>query len=375
MKHTGTYQRLRTRLAASSTLYDYTQARHNNFLFVRMLAASMVVYLHSFPLSHYPGLLGDPLGPFWRITHTGTVAVAMFFVTSGYLVTASFVNRGSTLEFLKSRILRIFPALILCLAVMVLLVGPLFTSLPLDQYFQQPELWRYFKTDIALVHMRYYLPGVFDTNPITAVNGSLWTLPAEVRMYLWVGILGALGVLRRRWLTNLVIPVLVMVGVFYPDQLPLVSDHKRYFLLAALFTGGGWCYLNRRWIPMNTGLLVAFIALAVLTWRHPAYHVTLWLAIAYATLWLAYVPNLHWYNRFGDYSYGMYIYAYPCQNALKALFPGIHPAAMLPTAWLMALGFAMLSWYLVEKPALSLKRCSLIRALRLWWHRRPSVAQ
>jgi len=373
MNPMGTYKYFKAWLGATPTLQNYVHTPHNNFLFVRMLAASMVVYAHSFSLSKYPGLIRDPLKDFWWLAHTGTIAVAMFFVTSGYLVTASYLNRNSIIEFSKSRILRIFPALILCVSLMVLLVGPLFTSLPLDQYFHEPDLWRYFKANIALVHVRFLLPGVFENNPHPSLNGPLWTLPAEVRMYLWVGILGVVGILKQRWLANLVIPTLILIGVVYPDHLPLVADNKRYFQLAAMFACGGWVYLNRHWIPVSNMLLAVLIALAALTWHHPVYHITLWLAIAYATLWLAYVPNLHWYNRFGDYSYGMYIYAWPCQNSLKALFPDIHPMIMLPVAWCMALGFAVLSWHLVEKPALSLKKRALVSGLRLWWQRRLGV--
>jgi peptidoglycan/LPS O-acetylase OafA/YrhL len=84
---------------------------------------------------------------------------------------------------------------------------------------------------------------------------------------------------------------------------------------------------------------------------------------------VAYVPNLHFFNRFGDYSYGLYIYAFPIQQALILYFPGIRPLALFGVAFLLTLICAMLSWHLIESPALKLKSVSF----RTYFRRRTTA--
>lgn len=68
-------------------LSDYTRGRDNNFNLLRLLAASLMLITHSFALSIGHGEaepLRASLGTTW-----GAIAVDVFFVTSGFLVTAS----------------------------------------------------------------------------------------------------------------------------------------------------------------------------------------------------------------------------------------------------------------------------------------------
>jgi peptidoglycan/LPS O-acetylase OafA/YrhL len=80
------------------------------------------------------------------------------------------------------------------------------------------------------------------------------------------------------------------------------------------------------------------------------------LFLGYATAWLAYVPGgvLRHYNRLGDYSYGLYIYAFPIQGlvawAFGSLGPGLHILLATPPVLLLSVA----SWHLVEDPALRL---------------------
>jgi peptidoglycan/LPS O-acetylase OafA/YrhL len=58
----------------------------------------------------------------------------------------------------------------------------------------------------------------------------------------------------------------------------------------------------------------------------------------------------------GDLSYGIYVYAFPVQQSVAAIWPGVHPLLMLAIAFPVTYGLAFVSWRLIERPALALKR-------------------
>ena len=126
--------------------------------------------------------------------------VLIFFVLSGYLITGSFVRSGNLWRFFCSRALRIFPALILAVFFCAYCLGPLVTTLSVEEYLSSNQTWNYFKYNTLLYDgIRFRLPGVFEELPRSGgVNGSLWTLPIELLMYFYVAVLGIAGVLCQR---------------------------------------------------------------------------------------------------------------------------------------------------------------------------------
>lgn len=341
------------------TLADAYDTGVDNFLLLRFFAASMVIFGHSYALSGIPGAsdfvaraqLGEGI-------YTGSLAVDIFFVISGFLVTASYLHRANLEIFLKSRALRVVPAYLICLVLSAFVIGTIYTELPLGEYWTSAATHDYVLVNLQFgTDLLWSLPGVFAHNPRPdIVNGSIWTLPAEVRMYLWVAILGALSVLQKRWLANAVFTALLVIGICAPDQLPLVA-HPDFVHLAAYFLAGAFCYINRDWIPVSDWLLVALIALAFATHRSSLSLWTLGGGVAYATLWFAYRPNFHFFNRFGDYSYGLYLWGFPVEQMVAHSF-GVptRPMLIFVISLPLTLLCAMFSWHLVEKPALSLKK-------------------
>lgn len=107
---------------------------------------------------------------------------------------------------------------------------------------------------------------------------------------------------------------------------------------------------------MSGTLLAALAVLSLASYWTPAFHWLLGTTLVYATFWAAYVPNLHWFNRAGDYSYGLYIYAFPVGQTLRQYFEHIGPLQMFAACSVATLACAVLSWHLVEQPALRLKR-------------------
>ncbi|MDR3388649.1 MAG: acyltransferase [Rudaea sp.] len=351
------------RLLRLKTLADCLQQPQDNFLLLRFIAATAVIFGHSYALSGIPGArdfiaranMGSGI-------YTGSLAVDIFFVISGFLVTSSYVHRAQLEIFLKSRALRVLPAYAACMALTAYLLGAVYSDLPLWDYWTSPATGNYAIVNLQFgTDLLWNLPGVFVHNPYPAVvNGSIWTLPAEVRMYLWVAILGMLGVLRKRWLANCVFSTLFAVGLFRPDQLPLVP-HPDFVRLAAFFLAGAFCYVNREWVPVNGWLLLVIFALALAVHRTATFPWALGALVTYASFWFAYCPNFHFFNRLGDYSYGLYLWGFPIGQAVAHWF-GVptRPLLIFVLSLPLTLFCAMLSWHIVEKPALSLKNRTLV---------------
>ena len=125
--------------------------------------------------------------------------LALFFSLSGFLVTASLQRCKSLISFLGLRVLRIGPALAVETTLSAIIIGSIFTELPLAQYVADPKLHAYFLNIVG--DIQYELPGVFLHNPMPdVVNAQLWTVPYELWCYV---VLALLAVLAGRWLRSL----------------------------------------------------------------------------------------------------------------------------------------------------------------------------
>ena len=116
-------------------LSDLSSSRANNFNLIRFIAASMVIIYHSYPLTGTIGGLLHEQG-----ISLGHVAVDIFFVTSGFLITGSLVARKNLLAFVVARILRIYPALIVAVCFCVFIIGVYFTTQPIESYLSNPVI-------------------------------------------------------------------------------------------------------------------------------------------------------------------------------------------------------------------------------------------
>jgi peptidoglycan/LPS O-acetylase OafA/YrhL len=128
-------------------------------------------------------------------------------------------------------------------------------------------------------------------------------------------------------------------------------------ILTFAFASGGFMYINREYIPLNTYVMFIFLLFGLITYNTKYYFFVFDLILVYGVFWFAYLPRgwIRGYNRIGDYSYGIYIYAFPIQQSIAYLIPGIGPYPMMAIAFPVTLFFAVLSWHLVEKPVLGYK--------------------
>ena len=323
----------------------------NNFDFWRILAAAMVLFSHQFTLlgRDQPALL---LGEGF-----GSVGVCIFFCVSGFLVTQSWVRDPHAFRFIQRRFLRIWPALIVVTCLAALVMGPLVSTLPVSAYFGSAETLHYFKS--LVLNIQYVLPGVFSTNPYPrAVNGSLWTIPVEVRWY-WVTLIaGVVGLLRFRHLVLAATLGLAIhhFAIYGAETNPV----HRYGIEYGLFFAYGACLNLYRALwegrALRLALLLLGVAALVAAFGHPV--IALWLFVPFAVIasGLASTPVIRRFGRFGDLSYGFYIYAFPVQQLIVWWTQAsLSPPVSLALSALGTTVLAYLSWHLVEKPALRLK--------------------
>lgn len=335
-------------------LSNLTAGRDNNFLLLRILAAIAVVVFHSFALTQ-PGT-DDPLARLVPGLDLGGLGVQAFFFISGLLVTRSWVERGRLRPFVAARVLRIYPALIVA-TLFTIALAAWSSPLALPAFLAHPQTLDYAWHTALAWAPRDTLPGAYAANPYPhAVNGSLWTLPVELRCYVGVAIAGIVGLCTRRIALGITVIVLFLVFALVPGSFPMTPDAKATREVTWLFALGALAYAWRAAIPLS--LAGAFLALVAIVATEGTLRSLLHpLLLGYALLVAAYHPRLRWpaFNRLGDYSYGTYVYAFPIQQTLARLLPGIGPWEMLAGALPLTLAAAALSWHLLEKPALAVK--------------------
>lgn len=338
----------------------YAHGRDNNLNLLRIIAASLVLVTHAYGLTGYSDL--EPLSAHFGVSF-GSWAVDIFFVISGFLVGKSWDRRRSARDFLWARALRIFPALWVCTAFSVLVVGFWFTTLPASNYLFHIETFKFIAENSTILPKGVFttLPGVFSDHKLNSVNLSLWTLPYELKMYLLLLALGWSGLLYKRPLLICLVGMSFCIYVWsvvtgQPET--TIAEYCRFFFY---FFSGTLLYLYRDDIVLHrgaAGALIISLALCLLlphlSWRL----IALTVATPYLTIFLALIPSgpLRAYNAVGDYSYGVYIYAGPVQQSVLALAGG-KMAYMENLAWsfCITLILAMLSWHLIENRALRLK--------------------
>jgi peptidoglycan/LPS O-acetylase OafA/YrhL len=348
-----------------------TASRSNSIAFLRLLLATLVIFSHASDLGKFPpDFLAQLSGGRWNF---GGLAVDGFFFLSGLLITQSYVRLRSFPRFAWHRFLRIFPGFWVCLAVTA------FVFAPIVYWYQVGSLQGFFSTDHADGPVRYlYANALLQMNQYTidgllkyvpfpgAFNGSLWTLASEFKCYIVIGVLGAIGILGRgrfavlvaflaMWLLNIspdVFHRVLQTVPFFSAALPIRDylDWTVYFFL------GSVTFFYRDQVALDWKLFVVAVLTIPTLMSATYFEVLLPFALSYALFWLAYRLPIRSADRYGDFSYGVYIYAFPMMQLL-AFFQlnrfGYWPFVVLTI--LFTIPLAVLSWHLIEGPAMRLK--------------------
>jgi peptidoglycan/LPS O-acetylase OafA/YrhL len=320
--------------------------RANGFDGLRLMLALAIVAVHGVTLT-----AGDASGMAWPFRSAAGLVLPAFFALSGYLVTASLMRCADTRAFLLLRLLRIVPALAATVAATALLLGPLMTALPLTDYFASPVTAAYLQNIIGLPH--FLLPGLFEANPRAGiVNGSLWTIQMEMGCYL---ALALLALLARGRLFGLALLGLALMLLF--PHLPFIGLALAWLPakpLVLAFVCGALLQRCAARVPLHPVLGVAALAGAFWIMRDPADAGLAVPILAYGVIWLG-LRRIPAALTRADYSYGLYLTAYPLQQAAIQFVPGqswgVNMALALPVAFLAAAAL----WHGVERPLMARK--------------------
>ena len=334
---------------------DYMSGRSNNFDLIRFLAALLVVLTHSFALT----LGHERTEPLMMLTNQqstfGNLAVLIFFICSGFLITQSYDRSKDIVQYARGRILRIFPALIVIVLLSVFLLGPIVTTLPLKSYFTNYDTYNYLRV-ILLWDIPYYLPGVFESNPWgPVVNGSLWTLMYEFICYIVVGVLGIIGLLSRKTLLITLFVITNLLSLFYEGH---------FLELFNAFAAGALLYIFRDKIQISGRYAIFSIILIILGSFTNYFLEVFTLFGSYLVIYLTFTPKIkfHKFGKYGDFSYGIYIYGFPIQQLIVYYNIGpVNPISNFIISFPLILMMSILSWYLVEKKALRFKKQKPLR--------------
>ena len=323
------------------------------FDYLRIGLATAVLAWHSIILSTGSTPLDQALwsGPFRFLP---AAILPMFFALSGFLVSAS-LERTRLHQFLTLRALRIIPALSVAVVFSALLLGPVFTTLPLRQYFASPEFGGFFLNIVGFVHVT--LPGVFEHNPDPRfIASQLWTIPFEFACYIALAVLSLSSLLRDRRAFVQIIVVCSLAATVCAVLVAPVSpfDHVPGLALVLCFLAAVSLYLYRDAIPYSPRLALASAVASAVFLEIPNASYLAAFPVAYLTVWLGLKdpPRI----PFGDLSYGVYVLHFSIEQTIMHLFPGagswwrLTVIALPPTfvcAWL--------SWNWVEHPILSRK--------------------
>ncbi len=356
---------------------DRARDRNNHFNLIRLTAAFAVLVFHSGVILGVDPVW-DPHSHGYDIS-VGGIAVDAFFVVSGFLVTRSLLSRGSVAKFGVARFLRIFPGLWVMLLLTVFGLGLAMTSLSPQAYVASSMVYEYlFRCGTIITGMRYFLPGVFEgSHPNPGFNISLWTLQLELLLYLLLWFLWAIFLIvpTYRSMAFRIMVMFVAIAAFTDvstdemrDQVASVPMRHIY-----MFFAGSAILVFGDKIPVSIKAIPALLAvlLVSLADRHLAI-VAYLLSMPFLILNLAYAPGRMAlrFNSFGDFSYGVYIYAYPIQQTLASLKPDLSFGGLTLISAVLTLGIAVLSWRFVEKPFLARKEAfadamtRYIRAIR-----------
>jgi len=330
--------------------------RSNGFDGLRLVAAAMVIFGHAFPLTGHtsPGLFANGVQ---------TIGVKVFFVISGYLITKSWLSDPDLRRFWTKRALRIMPGLFAVCMISILVVGPLFTELPILEYFRNGRTIGY--ASILALYPQYDLPDVFVKNIYpNVVNGSLWSLPIEIAMYCGVPLLvGRYGLPGRIYVAvatvGLFAASIYFVRIAPPATPPVIWGSSLISTLdvAYYFYAGASIAIFRldRYFDAYTAGVVFVIA----SWLPLDYvwgEVVLALTLPYFVVSLGKIRSALLVRLDGhDYSYGLYLYGFVVQQIIVHLMgPSsalLNAAIALPITAICA----AISWFLVEKRALGFK--------------------
>ena len=296
----------------------------NNFDFVRFILASLVLYSHSYILFYGPNSIELENEFIHYMTggliDGGAIAVNLFFVVSGFLITISWFNTKSHIHFIIKRLLRILPGFIALMAITIFIIVPLLTS-DLELYINHISIGNIIKDFVKLTISPISVMNIFEELPKNTVNGSLWTLKYELYCYMMILILGVLRILNKKVVTLIFIIFLSI----YLLQINDIISFNRGIPIPRLFTYflvGILIYFYKDKIKFDNKTLLGLLAISIVLSFTPLKILILIFFVPYILFYFIYSNTFKFYafGKYGDFSYGIYIYAFFIQQCVLYIY-------------------------------------------------------
>ena len=354
---------------------------------MRFLLAVSVIFTHGFVV--YTGKIDTE--PFWRFSRhqvgLGTISLNFFFVISGYLVLQSWTYSKGVFDFLKKRVLRIYPGFIIVCILCAFIFAPLGNGTlqnPISNFF---SYWKKINLHLLFYNMLQLLPPELPDTLVHSpcpndINTSIWTIWYEFICYLVILVTGSM-MFYKKHLVPLVLFLLVLglniyhfrIYQMYNEEgsinliFPFLSQdanekviNLEHFLL--FFLSGSCFYFYRKYIPKNNPLIILCAIILIITFRWVRV-LELCQAIFGTYLLLCFVYNskikLNDFAKRGDFSYGIYLYGWPVQQLVFLYFGSrLDIGAAIIVSLFLVFPFAFFSWFAIEKPCLSLKKRKIL---------------
>lgn len=327
---------------------DYC-GRSNNLGFLKWIAAIIVIYSHSYIVT---GFKMDPLEKMTKGQITfGGVSVAVFFFASGYFVAKSLERANSGKRYWIGRIGRLYPGFITVLLLTVFVLGPIVSTKTLAEYFTSPITYSYFL--FAVMIPRYQLPGVFENNPLKdTVNASLWTMILEAIGYIALYMVWKLKWLNKKSMTYMCVLAFILWVLVFGLKMPALYEYHHYLRPAFIFFVGIVYYVFGDKIVLDYKIaLVAtalLIVLSLLGLNDFAFVVLFPYIISCFVFSTVQLPGF--FGKWGDYSYMLYLVAFPIQQTLVRYNSSMSYIENCGYTIIIGMAIAVLLYYLIEEP-------------------------
>jgi peptidoglycan/LPS O-acetylase OafA/YrhL len=328
----------------------------NNFDLLRLIAATQVI------IDHYFQHLKIPLSRFGLDILYLFPGVPVFFVISGYLISASFERNNSLRTYIRNRALRIYPGLWGCIFLTIIVIGITGISF----FNKQVITW----LPAQLTGLIYTPPFLKDYG-FGSYNGSLWTIPIELQFYILLPLCYSLAPKKKLnlWFYGL---LAVFMILYVTSQIVNLGErteklltysfipHFYLFLTGVLFQRLQLYKFN---FIYNKALywVVGYVLFSLLLSNHmnlTAFLLIKNIILAFCLLSMAYtLPTMaKKLLHTNDISYGIYIYhGLILTVAVQLKVAGATPQFLLSLIGLTCI-LAYLSWRFIEKPFLRNKK-------------------
>jgi peptidoglycan/LPS O-acetylase OafA/YrhL len=353
----GSRGQARNFLFGTRSLQDTIDGHQNNYTLLRFFLAASVIYFHTFSLIKGPNPF-DPVGAALApITTVGGLAVQIFFFLSGLFVAQSYAKNPNVIHFLIKRFFRIWPGLFVCLVTTAVIACASTDPGKILDFLRFSEFYEYIVRN-SVFDLTWNISGVFEGRTWTALNGSIHTLPLEIKMYAILAVCAVVGMLsglKRMAAAAVFVLILTAIPVGHVQALDSLFNADYARAAVAMFFVGVLAFAGSRWIFIRAwqGVL---IALAVLLTQGTLHVVAFYLAVVWLTLYVGQLDALGKILRpRSDLSYGVYIYGWPCQQFVVSAMGSItNPYLFAAISIMAASACAAISWRFIEKPSIKL---------------------